>query len=227
MEEFEQIYARAVIRHGGEDAVDDQLSKPKSSRSLQRLGDDRFLSAMARCIFRSGFVWRVVEAKWPGFEAAFRDFDPAKVAKFGERQLDRLKEDQRIIRNGKKIESVRDNARFVLSEAKEHGSFAKFIARWPSDDVVGLWLHLKKHGSRLGGNTGPMFLRTVGKDTFILSNDIVDYLVNEGIVAKNPTGKADLYRVQEAFNSWAEESGRPLCQVSRVVSMSWGEVFEW
>lgn len=226
MESFEDIYARAVIRHDGEEAVEHSLFEPKSARALKRLGDDRCLSAMAKCIFRSGFVWRVVEAKWPGFEEAFAGFDPETVARFGKPQLTKLSNDTRIIRNAKKIESVRDNARFIVSKTEELGSFGKFLAQWPDDDVVGLWLHLRQHGSRLGGNTGPMFLRTIGKDTFMLSKDVVGYLVSVGVVAKSPTGKADLYRVQEAFNAWAEESGRPLCQVSRIVSMSFGEVFE-
>jgi hypothetical protein len=69
-----------------------------------------------------------------------------------------------------------------------------------------------------------MFLREVGKDTFMTRPDVVGCLVDQGIVSKTPTGKRDLQATQEAFNSWMEESGRPLCQISRVLSMSWGEV---
>ncbi len=226
MESFDQIYARAVIRHDGEDAVEDGLPQPKSKRSLSALKDDRCLAEMSKCIFRSGFVWRVVDAKWPGFEAAFSKFNPKKVARFSDVKLGKLAQDERIIRNAKKIESVRANARFLVENAKENGSFGKLISRWPADDVVGLWLHLRKNASRLGGNTGPMVLRFLGKDTFMLSNDVVGYLVSSGIVAKNPTGKGDLMKVQEAFNAWSEESGRPLCQVSRIIGMSHGEVYD-
>ena len=48
----------------------------------------------------------------------------------------------------------------------EGESFSKLIAEWPSEDITGLWAFLKKNGSRLGGNTGPYALRTLGKDTF-------------------------------------------------------------
>ncbi len=69
-----------------------------------------------------------------------------------------------------------------------------------------------------------MFLREMGKDTFMLRPDVVGCLVDQGLVAKKPTGKRDRLAVQQAFNAWMEESGRPLCQISRVLSMSWGEM---
>jgi 3-methyladenine DNA glycosylase Tag len=67
--------------------------------------------------------------------------------------------DARIVRNGAKIGSVRLNARLVQDVAREHGSFGKFLAGWPSSDEVGLLELLAKRGSRLGGNTGQMLLR--------------------------------------------------------------------
>jgi hypothetical protein len=41
-------------------------------------------------------------------------------------------------------------ARFILDVAKEHGSFGKFIANWPSETLIELFAYLKKHGSRCG-----------------------------------------------------------------------------
>ena len=221
---FSEIYARAASRHGGADEVESQLPQPLSAKRLRSLGDDRLLSQMAKCVFRAGFVWQVVEAKWPGFEEAFLGFDPQAVASMSDRDLGALSEDRRIIRNPIKIRSVRDNATFVVDTAEVHGSFGRFVADWPASDIVSLWDLLKKEGQRLGGNTGPMFLREVGKDTFMTRPDVVGCLVDQGIVSKTPTGKRDLQATQEAFNSWMEESGRPLCQISRVLSMSWGEV---
>ena len=103
MESFDEIYARAVIRHDGEDAVEDSLHAPKSSRSLSRLGDDRYLSAMAKCIFRSGFVWQIIEKKWPGFQQAFHEFDVRRCAMLSDEELEALGADERIVRNGVKI----------------------------------------------------------------------------------------------------------------------------
>lgn len=226
MQSFGEIWTRACARHGGDDAVEARMPVPRSATELAATADDRCLAAMAKCIFRSGFVWRVVEAKWPGFEAAFHAFDPARVADVDREELAALAADTRIIRNRKKIESVVANADFVLETSRAHGGFGRFLAEWPAEDTVGLWLHLRKHGQRLGGDTGPTFLREIGRDTFVLSRDVVALLVSEGVVAKKPGGVRDLEAVQAAFNTWRDESGRPLCQISRAVAMSYGDVYD-
>jgi len=86
--------------------------------------------------------------------------------------------------------------------------------------MVGLWAVLKKRGARLGGNTGPYFLRFIGKDSFLLSADVVAALIRAKVVDKNPTGKADLAKVQAAFNKWHEETGRSYTQLSRILAYS-------
>src|SRR5205814_5206565 len=137
---------------------------------------------------------------------------------------DGLTEDTRIVRNGAKIMSVRDNARFVQDIAKEHGSFGKFLAAWPSSDEVGLLELLAKRGSRLGGNTGQMLLRFLGWDGFVTSRDVVLCLRDAGLdIAATVTSKRDLAKVQAQFNAWAEETGLAYVQLSRICAMSIGE----
>ena len=224
MEKFEKISARAAGRHGGPAALEQKikadLTPPRSARALAAIPDDRYLSQMAMCIFRAGFVWDVVENKWPEFEQAFLKFAPAKVARMSDEDLDRLAGDARIIRNREKIYAVRDNAVFVLETAREHGSFGKFIAQWPGDDLIGLLQILKKQGQRLGGNSGYYFLRFMGKDTFVFSKDVTAALIHQKIVAKNPTSQKEIQAVQAAFLKWQAESGRPLCQISKILACS-------
>ena len=62
----------------------------------------------------------------------------------------------------------------------------------------------------------------VGKDTFLLTNDVVRALIVLGVVQKKPTAKKDLSAVQAAFNEWVEETGRELCQLSRILALSLG-----
>lgn len=224
VDSFEQLWARAASRHDGDAAVESRLPSPRTRRALQRTSDDRYLAEMAKAIFRSGFVWRVVDAKWPGFEEAFHGFEPGRVGQLTRGELGDLAQDTRIIRNRRKIEAVRANARFVVETGLEHGGFGRFLADWDSADIVGLWTHLRKHGARLGGDSGPYFLRFVGKDTFVLSRDVVASLVRQGVVTRKPTSQRDLARAQKAFNRWSEESGRPLCQISRVLALGEGEV---
>ena len=59
----------------------------------------------------------------------------------------------RIIRHGKKIAAIRDNAQFLGELARENGSAAAVLAHWPSSDFVGLLTMLKKRATRLGGNS--------------------------------------------------------------------------
>ena len=222
MASFQKIYARAAKRKGGEAALEKLVAdaKPKSKAALKKLGDDRYLSGMTKRIFQAGFVWRVVEQKWPGFEAAFRKFQPGPLSLLSDEDLDKLAQDPRIIRHRAKIAAVRHNAIFLTELAKEHGSAARFFADWPEDDIVGLWALLKKRGARLGGNTGPYFLRFIGKDSFIVSSDVGAALVRAKVVDKPPSGKADLAKVQSAFNVWREETGRSLTQLSRILAYS-------
>jgi len=221
MEPFADIEQRAAKRKGGPDALEALLPKPKSSRSLARLGDDRWLSAMSQFVFSAGFVWKIVEAKWPGFEEAFGGFDPGKVARFTNKKMDKLATDDRVIKNVAKLESVRDNARFIVEVAAEHGSFAKWVARWPEDDIVGLQDQLKNRGSRLGGMSGVWMLRHMGKDTYMLTGDVIAALNRAGVLDGNSaTSKKARTAAQEAFNAWREETGRPLCQLSRILACS-------
>ena len=219
MKSFETIRKAAVKKHGQAE-LDQRLSKPKSARSLSATGDDRYLSAMSKCIFQAGFVWKVVENMWPRFEEVFLGFVPDELLALEPKQIDAIKQDTRIIRNPQKIKAVFDNARFIARISDECGGFGKFLATWPDDDLAGLWTKLSKEGSRLGGITGPRFLRIVGKDTFMLSADVINALIAAGVVDKAPTGKAALAACHQAFNRWHEESGRPYCELSVIAACS-------
>lgn len=163
-----------------------------------------------------------MENKWDNFERAFHGFNPASCATMSDEKLENLADDASIIRHFKKIKSVRDNAQFVLDIEDEYGRFAKFISQWPEDNIIELFKVLKKRGSRLGGHTGQYFLRFMGKDTFILSKDVVSVLISQGVVTKEPTSLKELQATQDAFNHWHQQSGRSLCQISRILAMSVG-----
>jgi 3-methyladenine DNA glycosylase Tag len=120
--------------------------------------------------------------------------------------------------------SVAHNARFVTDIAREHGSFGRFLADWAAADQVGLLALLAKRGSRLGGNTGPYFLRFIGKDGYMLSRDVVTCLRDAGLdIAETPTSKRDRARIQDQFNTWAKETKLPYMHLSRICAMSVGE----
>ena len=227
MTPFKTIRARAEKRKGGAEALAALMPPRPDAKALIKLRDDRVLAEMTKRVFSAGFAWSVIESKWPGFEAAFLGFEPSRLAFEPDEFWDALVKDARIVRNGAKIGSVRDNARFVRDVAKERGSFGALLAGWPSADQVGLLDLLAKRGSRLGGNTGQMLLRFLGWDGFVTSKDVVACLRDAGLdVAEEVKSKRDLKLVQDQFNAWAKETGLPYVHLSRICAFSIGENYD-
>lgn len=217
MRSFDEIYAISADRHGGPAALEEKLSKPDPK--VTELPEDRWLSTMTKCIFQAGFNWKVIEAKWDGFEEVFHGFDPGPCAFMAEDEFDRILSDTRVVRNGAKLATVRHNAAFLM-ELRDEGGAGQVLGGWPSTDYIGLLDMLKRRGARLGGNTGQYAMRFAGRDSFILSQDVTTRLIAEGIIDKPATSKTALKAVQAAFNDWMEQSGRTLTEISRVLAMS-------
>ena len=57
-----------------------------------------------------------------------------------------------------------------------------------------------------------------GVDTFLLTNDTVAVLLGLGVIDREPKSKTAMLEAQKAFVTWAEQSGRPLCEISRILS---------
>lgn len=222
MRRFDEIYDIAASRKGGAEALETLLGKPLPASELAQITDDRWLSAMAKCVFQAGFSWKVIAAKWDGFEEAFEGFNPGRVSHYADEALDRLMSDKGIVRNGPKIVATLENAVFLANLARDHGTASQFFADWDDRDFVGLLAFLKKEGSRLGGNTGQRLLRTMGKDSFVLSQDVTARLIAEGVVEKQPSSKRDMTATQAAFNTWRDQSGRSLTEISRTLAFSVG-----
>ena len=216
---FATILDAARTRMGAA-ALEARLPQPKSPKQLADTPDDRFLSQMSLRVFRAGLKHSLVDAKWPAFEEVFQGFDPRRVRAMPDEAMEKLLGDTRLIRHWGKLKSVRDNAASMLEIAAEHRSFGTWLAGWPSGDIVGLWEALAKRFSQMGGNSGPSFLRMVGKDTFILTQSVVAALKHWGAIAAPPKNRQDRATVQAAFNAWAAESGRPLSQLSLILAAS-------
>lgn len=219
---FARIHQQAIAHKGSEAAVQALMPPVATPGELEALGDDRYLSMLTRCIFKAGFVWRVIENKWPGFEAAFEGFVPLYWQQVPPDVLEELARDERIVRNMQKIRTVPENARMIVEASSQYGGFGRFLAQWPSEDQVGLLLWLKRHGARLGGNTAQYFLRRVGWDGFILSPDVVLGLRREECLDASPGSKKALVQAQAAFNQWHRETGLPYSHLSRILSLSVG-----
>ena len=223
MQKFSEIYQRALERKGGEEQLTALFPIGiKTAAELSAIPHDRYLAEMTRAIFKAGFIWKIIDHKWAGFEKAFWQFNIARCSMTSPEDLELLYQDTRIIRNMQKIDTVHKNAAMILELSEQYGSFASLIAEWPDDDFIGLLELLHKNGSRLGKQTCQYFLRFIGKDGFVLARDGVAALIRAGVITSPPTSKRDLKLVQQAYNSWREESGLGNAQISRILSLSIG-----
>ena len=220
MRDYTWLHEYCLNRFGSVAALEAELPIPRTPAQLRAIPDDRYLSTLALRVFRAGLKHSVVDAKWPVFEEVFFGFDPEKVVLMGAEHLERLMQDARIIRHLGKLKSVPRNAQLILDIEQEHGSFGKFIAEWPVDNITGLWQYIAKHGNQMGGLSAPRFLRMIGKDTFIPTWDVVAALNAQDIVDRVPSSKRDQAIVQDVFNQWHAESGRPMCQLSAMLAFT-------
>lgn len=219
--DYPWLYDIVRQRFASDEALASFLPQALTSEALRQKGDDRYLSAMSQRVFRAGMQHSVVDARWPAFEAAFWGFDPEKMLLLSPQQMDGYMHDERLIRHRTKLQTIPQNARFILNIRQEYGcSFGAFIADWPVTDIIGLWRLLARRGARLGGRSAAGFLRLVGKDTFLLTSDVVARLMAWGVIEQNPTSQRDLQKVQDAFNQLQQASGRPLCHLSAMLSLS-------
>ena len=219
--EYRWLYDTVRKRFESDEAMEAFLPTALTPQELKQKGDDRYLSAMSQRVFQAGMQHSMVDAKWPEFEKAFSGFAPGQMALLGPQQIEDHMKNDRIIRDRTKLQTIPKNARFILDVRQERGcSFGEFIAGWPGADTVGLWRLLARRGARLGGRSAAGFLRLAGKDTFLLTSDVVARLMAAGIIDHAPTSQRDMQIVQDAFNRLQQDSGRLLCQLSAMLSLS-------
>lgn len=127
--------------------------------------DAGYLEMMTKVIFMGGLNRQVVEGKWDGFLAAFEEFDPAAVADFSEEDVERLSEDERIIRYAAKIKAVVKNAREMVDIAAEHGTFGQWLRNHVEEaGIPAAAKTLSKKFSYVSEESGRRYLYAVGED---------------------------------------------------------------
>src|SRR5260370_35482516 len=91
--------------------------------------DRRFFEFLILEGAQAGLSWSTILNKRDAYREAFGGFDPAKLARFDQRRIDRLLTNPGIVRNRLKIESTVSNARAFLEWQRELGSFSRFVRR--------------------------------------------------------------------------------------------------
>jgi DNA-3-methyladenine glycosylase I len=92
--------------------------------------DHRLFEKLCLEGFQSGLSWLTILRKREGFRRAFAGFDFGRVARFGEKDVERLLADASIVRHRGKIEATVNNAQRALELVDEEGSLAAFVWRF-------------------------------------------------------------------------------------------------
>jgi DNA-3-methyladenine glycosylase I len=109
---------------------DDYLAYHDSEWGWPVTDDRRLFEKLCLEGFQSGLSWLTVLRKRPAFRRAFADFDVAKVARYGARDIERLLGDAAIIRHRGKIEATIANAQAAAAMLDEVGSLAAYLWRF-------------------------------------------------------------------------------------------------
>lgn len=125
-------------------------------------GDAALFERLILEINQAGLSWLTILNKREAFRRAFHGFDPAKVARYGEKDRTRLLADTGIVRNRLKVDAAIHNAKVVLDLRKSHGSFAAWIeANHPLSKEE--WVKLFRKTFRFtGGEIVGEFLMSIG-----------------------------------------------------------------
>ncbi|MFV1998431.1 MAG: DNA-3-methyladenine glycosylase I, partial [Acidiferrobacterales bacterium] len=142
--------------------------------------------------FQSGLSWRTILAKRENFRAAFHDFNIDRVARFTQRDVNRMLKDAGIVRHRGKIEAVINNAKQAKDLIKQEGSLAAFVWRYEpgkknlakpqtvstSTESIALSKDLKKLGWKfVGPTTVYAFMQAMG----LVNDHIADCVISSKV----------------------------------------------
>jgi len=142
------------------------------------VGDDlRLFEKLSLEGFQAGLSWRTILSKRENFRAVFHGFDYHRIARFTERDVQRLLKNEGIIRHRGKIEAVINNARQAVDLVEREGSLAAYLWRFEAErgrpaptqaiatsaESVALSKALKKQGWKfVGPTTMYAFMQAMG-----------------------------------------------------------------
>ncbi len=135
--------------------------------------DAGYLEMMTAVVFMGGLNRQVVMGKWDGFLDAFEGFDVGQVAGFTDVDIERLSNDERIIRYKAKIRATVDNAGEMQEIAAEHGSFGHWLGQQIEQE--GIDATAKDLGERfkyVSEESARRYLYAVGEDIGEVSDKV-------------------------------------------------------
>jgi len=91
---------------------------------------------MSRAVFQAGLSWAAIAKHWEAYQAAFDGFDPARVALYGEADLQRVMETPNVLHSARKIAATIENAKTLLALDREYGGFRNYLHSFDSYNAL-------------------------------------------------------------------------------------------
>ncbi len=91
---------------------------------------------MSRAVFQAGLSWAAIAKHWEAYQAAFDGFDPARVALYGEADLQRVMETPNVLHSARKIAATIENAKTLLALDGEYGGFRNYLHSFDSYNAL-------------------------------------------------------------------------------------------
>jgi DNA-3-methyladenine glycosylase I len=121
---------------------------------------------MSLQVFQAGLTWQMVLSRRDGFRSAFFNWNIEAVASMGSEDIERLRQDARIIRNLQKIQAVIYNARAIQKLQRDYGGFCKwFYDVLLGTDYPSLQRELRSNFKFMGPEISRMWLMASGRIT--------------------------------------------------------------
>lgn len=222
MTSFARLEEVVRERLGSAQALASRMPTVLSPGALAAKPDSYFLSAMTRRVFQAGMKHSVINERWPFFEEWFWGFEPEKLRLLSESQLEKAMQEKRLIRHWGKLRTIPVNAVMMQAVSERHGGFGRYLSTWPDARIFELWRDLARRFERMGGDSAARFLRLAGRDTYLLTTDVVAALKALGLTDGKSLRLDDHRRINEQFTAWQKETGLPMAHLSRILSMTVG-----
>ncbi|HVS46941.1 MAG TPA: DNA-3-methyladenine glycosylase I [Verrucomicrobiae bacterium] len=136
-------------------------SVPTIPEIVHPKGNDDYLAVISRAVFQTGLSWKQIAQHWGAYLRAFRNFDCAAVAAFGDLEIERVLMEPGVLRSPRKVAATVKNARAILDLDRQHGGFAAYLRSFP--DYRSLAKDLKKRFVFMGEMNAWYFLFRVGE----------------------------------------------------------------
>jgi hypothetical protein len=120
-----------------------------------------YFEVMTRAVFQAGVAWKQIASKWDAYREAFAGFDPAKVALFGEFDVERVVETPGVLRTHRKVRATIANAVTLIEVERTHGTFAAYLRSF--ENYAALSKDVKKRFAFMGDMNVWYFLFRTGE----------------------------------------------------------------